>query len=112
MVTDNIVQSDYADALAEAPESEEEMSSSIEKFIKKANSNELDILRESLSNFDDMIAKEKEEGSDDEYQEDFEEIEEDLNEDHSSEEEKIDDEVDEVIEEYASDDDDFDRQIE
>lgn len=115
LVTDNILQEDYQDALEEAGESEED-SNSIERFIKKASSKDLDILKQSLSNLGDMMKKE--EGSDEEYGDDFEEIEEDVNEDKSDEEDKAEtkDEteemMDDIIEDYGDDSDEFDRQIE
>ena len=104
MVTDNLVPEDYQNALEEAPESEE--SNSIEQFIKHAKDDDIDFLRQSLSNMSEAMHLGKEE-SDEEYQEDFDEIEEDFEEDNpedkSEEEGKAEikndsfDEIDELI---------------
>lgn len=112
MITDNLISDEYADALQEAGESEpSEVSPShgnLEQLLMKASVKELDLLRQSLSNFGETFkAKEKD---DEDYGDDFEEIEEDVHEENKQSDES----VEEIIENYSSesDDDEFDRQIE
>lgn len=121
MITDNLISDEFAEAMQEAGESEpSEVSPShgnLEQLLMKASSKELDMLRQSLSNFGETFkgsnlgetlrGKEKDE---EDYGDDFEEIEEDVHEENKQSDES----VEEIIENYSSesDDNDFDRQIE